>query len=75
MVSGPETADRQKLPGSLDDLDHALVRVLSRDPRAAFADVAAQIGVHERTVARRLERLVATGNVRLHRDAPARVPQ
>ncbi|MEW2395438.1 Lrp/AsnC family transcriptional regulator [Streptomyces sp. NPDC046862] len=63
-MTKPDTAARQEPPGSLDTLDHALVRVLARDPRAAFADVAAQVGVHERTVARRLERLVATGKVR-----------
>ncbi|WP_338683312.1 Lrp/AsnC family transcriptional regulator [Streptomyces acidiscabies] len=64
MATGFEAAPRSRTPGSLDALDHALVRVLSRDPRAAFADVAAQVGAHERTVARRLERLVATGKVR-----------
>ncbi|MFJ8716145.1 Lrp/AsnC family transcriptional regulator [Streptomyces violaceus] len=63
-MTGPDTAIRQDPPGSLDALDHALVRVLARDPRAAFADVAVHAGVHERTVARRLERLVATGRVR-----------
>ncbi|KUL43741.1 AsnC family transcriptional regulator, partial [Streptomyces sp. NRRL F-4489] len=50
--------------GLLDELDHAIVRVLRREPRAAFADVGARLGAHERTVARRLDRLVAAGLVR-----------
>ncbi|GGZ93338.1 Lrp/AsnC family transcriptional regulator [Streptomyces subrutilus] len=48
----------------LDEVDHAVLRVLHRDPRAGFAEVAAAAGVHERTVARRLERMTATGHVR-----------
>ncbi|MEU7636496.1 Lrp/AsnC family transcriptional regulator [Streptomyces sp. NPDC039016] len=48
----------------LDELDHAVIRLLAREPRAAFADVGARLGVHERTVARRLDRLIAAGLVR-----------
>ena len=48
----------------LDELDHAVLRMLHRDPRAPFADIAAAIGVHERTIGRRLERMTATGEVR-----------
>ncbi|MEV7520341.1 Lrp/AsnC family transcriptional regulator [Streptomyces sp. NPDC091371] len=47
----------------LDAVDHAVLRALHRDPRAPFADVAEAAGVHERTVARRLERMIATGHV------------
>ncbi|MFD8145455.1 Lrp/AsnC family transcriptional regulator [Streptomyces sp. NPDC059708] len=48
----------------LDEVDHQVLRALHRDPRAGFAEVAAAIGVHERTVARRLERMTAGGHVR-----------
>lgn len=48
----------------LGELDHAAIRILAREPRAAFADVGARLGVHERTVARRLDRLIAAGLVR-----------
>ncbi|MEU8772996.1 Lrp/AsnC family transcriptional regulator [Streptomyces sp. NPDC048606] len=48
----------------LDEVDHRVLRALHRDPRAGFAPLAAAIGVHERTVARRLERMTATGHVR-----------
>ncbi|GAA1963502.1 Lrp/AsnC family transcriptional regulator [Kitasatospora viridis] len=48
----------------LDPLDHAILRTLHRDPRAPFAQIAAATGVHERTIARRLERMTATGEVR-----------
>jgi DNA-binding Lrp family transcriptional regulator len=52
-------------PGvALDSLDHAILRALARAPRASFADVGARLGVHERTIARRLERMTATGEVR-----------
>lgn len=50
-------------PGSLDALDHAVLRALHRDPRAPFSEVAATAGVHERTAARRLDRMTATGAV------------
>ncbi|SEL88332.1 DNA-binding transcriptional regulator, Lrp family [Streptacidiphilus jiangxiensis] len=51
-------------PLPLDALDHAILRALHREPRAVFSDIAAATGVHERTVARRLERMTATGEVR-----------
>ncbi|MFB7406353.1 Lrp/AsnC family transcriptional regulator [Streptomyces sp. NPDC056202] len=50
-------------PGALDALDHAVLRALHRDPRAPFSEVAATAGVHERTAARRLDRMTATGAV------------
>ncbi|MFD9612395.1 Lrp/AsnC family transcriptional regulator [Streptomyces sp. NPDC059083] len=49
--------------GGLDALDHGILKVLHRDPRAPFAEVAAAVGAHERTVARRLERMTADGRV------------
>ncbi|MFJ5549173.1 Lrp/AsnC family transcriptional regulator [Streptomyces sp. NPDC093225] len=51
-------------PLPLDATDHTVLRALHRNPRAPFAEVAATAGVHERTVARRLERMTATGHVR-----------
>ncbi|MEV7612684.1 Lrp/AsnC family transcriptional regulator [Streptomyces sp. NPDC089799] len=50
-------------PLPLDAVDHEVLRALHRDPRAAFAEVAAAAGVHERTVARRLDRMTASGRV------------
>ncbi|MFD8635338.1 Lrp/AsnC family transcriptional regulator [Streptomyces sp. NPDC059533] len=63
----PGATQRPPHPADLpefDAVDHAVLRALHRDPRAAFADVAEAAGVHERTVARRLERMTATGHVR-----------
>ncbi|MGW1001382.1 Lrp/AsnC family transcriptional regulator [Streptomyces sp. NPDC002520] len=60
-TGGGEHAGATRL---LDGLDHAILRALHRDPRAPFADIAAATGVHERTVARRLDRMTATGQVR-----------
>ncbi|MFE2720843.1 Lrp/AsnC family transcriptional regulator [Kitasatospora sp. NPDC059327] len=51
-------------PTVLDPTDHAILRLLRRRPRAPLADVATALGVHERTVARRLDRMTATGRVR-----------
>ncbi|MEV6683140.1 AsnC family transcriptional regulator [Streptomyces erythrochromogenes] len=47
----------------LDDVDHAVLKALHRNPRATFAEVAAAVGTHERTVGRRLDRMLATGQV------------
>ncbi|GAB4266904.1 MAG: Lrp/AsnC family transcriptional regulator [Pararhodobacter sp.] len=48
---------------SLDDLDHALIAALRRDGRAAYGDLAAQLGVTRATVRARLDRLRASGEV------------
>ncbi|MFE5616265.1 Lrp/AsnC family transcriptional regulator [Streptomyces sp. NPDC056524] len=58
-ATAPSTA-----PLALDAVDHMVLRALHRNPRAPFAEIGASAGVHERTVARRLERLTATGRVR-----------
>ncbi|MFJ3098472.1 Lrp/AsnC family transcriptional regulator [Streptomyces hydrogenans] len=68
-AEGPAGAVRgegvgRAVPGAgLDALDHGILKVLHRDPRAPFAEVAAAVGAHERTVARRLERMTADGRV------------
>ncbi|MEV0581257.1 Lrp/AsnC family transcriptional regulator [Streptomyces sp. NPDC050392] len=49
---------------SFDAQDLAVLRFLAQSPRASFADVGAHVGLHERTVARRLERMLRTGQVR-----------
>lgn len=64
MDGAVDTAAGGPAPPELDAVDHAVLRILHRDPRAAFADVADAVGVHERTVARRLERMTSTGHVR-----------
>ncbi|MFF8573491.1 Lrp/AsnC family transcriptional regulator [Streptomyces sp. NPDC015408] len=47
-----------------DIADLGILRYLARRPRASFAEVGASVGLHERTVARRLGRLLDTGEVR-----------
>ncbi|MFJ4714278.1 Lrp/AsnC family transcriptional regulator [Streptomyces sp. NPDC088785] len=49
---------------AFDGPDLAILRFLSQRPRASFADVGARVGLHERTVARRLERMLGMGRVR-----------
>lgn len=51
-------------PTTFDATDQRILRVLGRAPRAPYAEVGAALGVHERTIARRVERMIATGNVR-----------
>ncbi|MFD9457804.1 Lrp/AsnC family transcriptional regulator [Streptomyces sp. NPDC059985] len=59
--SAPDAAPDPGEP--LDALDHGVLRVLHRRPRASYSEVAHALGVHERTVARRLERMTGTGKV------------
>ncbi|MFD4236258.1 Lrp/AsnC family transcriptional regulator [Streptomyces sp. NPDC058542] len=55
---------------SLDAADLGILQYLSRRPRASFAEVGARVGLHERTVARRLGRLLESGGVRFIADLP-----
>ncbi|MER5737649.1 Lrp/AsnC family transcriptional regulator [Streptomyces sp. NPDC002262] len=59
-----DAAAGRRAPYTFDDVDHAILRVLGREPRAPLAEVGDRVGVHERTVARRLDRMTATGLVR-----------
>lgn len=47
----------------LDDLDRAIIRLLRRDGRLSYADVARAVGVSEPTVRKRMQRLLRTGAV------------
>lgn len=49
----------------MDVLDRRLVSALQVNPRAAWGEIARAVGEHERTVARRLQRLIADGAVRV----------
>ncbi|MFF0187564.1 Lrp/AsnC family transcriptional regulator [Streptomyces sp. NPDC005244] len=49
---------------SFDGPDLAILQFLAQRPRASFAEAGEQVGLHERTVARRLERMLGTGRVR-----------
>ncbi|MEV4183082.1 Lrp/AsnC family transcriptional regulator [Streptosporangium canum] len=49
----------------LDDLDRRLVAALQVAPRATWGEIGGAVGEHERTVARRLQRLMSTGAVRV----------
>ncbi|UKY53988.1 Lrp/AsnC family transcriptional regulator [Streptomyces inhibens] len=56
--------DDDPTPIALDALDQVVLRTLRREPRASYAEVAAATGAHERTVARRVERMLGTGRIR-----------
>ncbi|NRQ38810.1 Lrp/AsnC family transcriptional regulator [Nonomuraea sp. NN258] len=47
----------------LDDVDKLLFKALLADGRAAYSELAIAVGASERTVQRRLSRLVATGDL------------
>ena len=50
---------------SIDDIDHAIIACLQRDSRTPSAEIARRVGVAERTVRARIDRLVQDGVVRL----------
>ncbi|MDP9862459.1 MULTISPECIES: Lrp/AsnC family transcriptional regulator [Streptosporangium] len=50
---------------TFDDLDCRLVAALQVSPRATWGEIGGAVGEHDRTVARRLQRLLATGAVRV----------
>ncbi|MEV6151150.1 Lrp/AsnC family transcriptional regulator [Nonomuraea sp. NPDC052129] len=49
----------------MDVLDRRLVAALQISPRASWGEIGRAVGEHERTVARRLQRLIADGMVRV----------
>ncbi|MEU0565487.1 Lrp/AsnC family transcriptional regulator [Nonomuraea sp. NPDC005983] len=49
----------------MDVLDRRLVAALQVNPRAAWGEIGRAVGEHERTVARRLQRLIAEGVLRV----------
>ncbi|MEU6716138.1 Lrp/AsnC family transcriptional regulator [Nonomuraea sp. NPDC046802] len=49
----------------MDVLDRRLVAALQVSPRASWGEIGRAVGEHERTVARRLQRLLAEGEVRV----------
>ncbi|WP_326657216.1 Lrp/AsnC family transcriptional regulator [Streptomyces sp. NBC_00385] len=63
-----ETGGGNETP--LDAADLGILEYLARRPRASFAEVGERVGLHERTVARRLGRLLDTGEVRFIADLP-----
>jgi DNA-binding Lrp family transcriptional regulator len=50
---------------SLDELDYQIIRLLHTNARLPAADIARRTGSNERTVRKRIDRLVADGVVRL----------
>ncbi|GAB2483058.1 AsnC family transcriptional regulator [Streptosporangium sandarakinum] len=55
---GPAESTRQ-----MDEIDRLLFKALLADGRAGYSDLAQAVGKSERTVQRRLSRLVATGDI------------
>ncbi|NUR85045.1 MAG: Lrp/AsnC family transcriptional regulator [Nonomuraea sp.] len=49
----------------MDVLDRRLVAALQVNPRASWGDIGRAVGEHERTVARRLQRLITDGQLRV----------
>ena len=49
----------------IDNIDYAIITCLQRDSRTPSAEIARQVGVAERTVRARIERLVDDGMIRL----------
>jgi DNA-binding Lrp family transcriptional regulator len=49
----------------LDELDYQIIQALHADARTSASDIARQTGANERTIRKRIERLVSDGAVRL----------
>ncbi|MGK5550864.1 Lrp/AsnC family transcriptional regulator [Actinomadura kijaniata] len=73
-----EQAERLRPPApheaeiSLNEQDHALLRVLARDGRAGYAELAAAGGWSQTTARRRLDQLRSSGALRFDVEIPAR---
>jgi DNA-binding Lrp family transcriptional regulator len=50
---------------SLDQLDYVIIQALARDGRVKAAELARQLNANERTIRKRIDRLVEIGAVRL----------
>jgi DNA-binding Lrp family transcriptional regulator len=50
---------------TFDELDFQIIQLLNRDARMAASDIARTVGANERTVRKRIDRLAASGAVRL----------
>jgi DNA-binding Lrp family transcriptional regulator len=50
---------------TLDQLDYDIIRLLHEDARVAASEIARQTGTNERTVRKRIDRLVGEGIIRL----------
>jgi len=48
-----------------DELDYRIIQELRRDARASASEIARAVGAHERTVRKRIDRLVALEAIRL----------
>ncbi len=48
----------------MDDLDRRIVACLSRDARATYAEIGAEVNLSAPAVKRRVDRLVGTGAIR-----------
>jgi Lrp/AsnC family transcriptional regulator, regulator for asnA, asnC and gidA len=52
-------------PGLLDDANRAIVELLQRDGRRPYAQIAAEVGLSEAAVRRRVQQLRATGVIQV----------
>ena len=62
------------MPYDLDAIDRQIIHILQQDGRTPNVDIARRTGISEATVRKRLERLVATGTIKIAAlPEPARV--
>ena len=53
------------MANSFDQIDHQIIRILHQDARASASEIARAMGANERTIRKRIDRLVRLGAVRL----------
>ena len=52
-------------PHKVDDIDLAIIRILQKDGRRAFADIAAELKLAPSTIQQRANRLIETGLIKI----------
>lgn len=53
------------MTNSFDQIDHQIIHILHQDARASASEIARAMGANERTIRKRIDRLVRLGAVRL----------
>jgi Lrp/AsnC family transcriptional regulator for asnA, asnC and gidA len=60
-----KSPDRASDRLNLDDLDTQIVKLLHKDGRTAFTEIAKQVGVSEATIRNRVQRLIERGAIKI----------
>lgn len=65
MINAGDKAGPDETTEKLDETDHAILRLLQRDGRTPYRQIAREVGVSEGTVRFRVNRLLESGTLRV----------